>query len=396
MEITLVTDNEALKAICQQISHNNAVAVDTEFKRETTYFPKACLIQLAIDDLTVCVDPLSITNFEPLKAILYSPKITKIFHAARQDLEIFYLLFNEIPQPIFDTQIASALLGGAEQVGYATLVKKILNVELDKSLTRANWEKRPIPDKQLIYAANDVIYLLKIYQHQIQALETCGRREWLANAFDFLLDKNLYRPDPDSAWKRIKNTHRLPKEQRCIVFKLAQWRETTALKRNKPRTFIIKNQSILDIAHQQPITIKELHNIKELHPSFIRRDGETVLKLVQSAKSMHEDACPSSAINQPLSNDQLLMLSDLQILIQLKAKENNIDSSYLSTKKELEKLIRQEDSVLLHGWRYELAGRDAVKFINGKLILKTSNGAVKLSENQEGGINIPITDRFPY
>lgn len=378
MDITLVTTNEELNTLCQQASKSTVIAVDTEFKRETTYYPKACLIQLATENLTACIDPFGIDNFEPLKAILFSPHITKIFHAGRQDLEIFYFLFDKIPAPLFDTQVAAALLGFPEQVGYANLAKKMLNVELDKSLTRADWEKRPIPQKQIEYAANDVIYLLQIYHQQIQQLKTSDRLSWLEDDFHFLGNIELYKPNPDTAWKKIKNAHRLTNVQRCIVFKITQWRELVALERNRPRTFVIKNQSILDLAHQQPATLSELQDIRDIHPGLIRRDGDKLLTLIQAAKETPADTFPKAKKPTMLTNEQSLLLSSLQTIIQLNAKKHNIDSSYLCNKKELEKVILQEDSALLSGWKYELAGKDVVRFINGELKLVVENGVVRL------------------
>jgi len=382
VEIQLITNNEDLKAICQQASKSDVIAVDTEFKRETTYYPKACLIQIATKDLTACIDPFEISDFEPLKAILYSPDITKIFHAGRQDLEIFYFLFDKIPTPIFDTQIAATLLGFADQVGYGNLTKKMLNIELDKSLTRADWEKRPMSKKQIEYAANDVIYLLKIYHLQIQQLKETERLNWLKKDFDFLSNENLYKPSPNDAWKKIKNYNRMNKVQRCIVYKISQWREEVALKRNRPRTFIIKNQSIIDIANQKPTNLNELEEIRDIHPNLIKRDGQKLIELIEKASTMQESDCPHAKKPIILNSDQTLLLSSLQTVIQLNAKKHKIDSSYLCTKKELEKVIlHEEDAALLHGWRYELAGKDVVRFINGELTLKVLNGAVQLCEN---------------
>lgn len=382
MEITLVNTNEELKEICQQAAKSSIIAIDTEFKRETTYHPKACLIQLATEDLVTCIDPFGIDDFAPLKDILFDPKITKIFHAARQDLEIFHFLFNQLPSPIFDTQIAAALLGLAEQIGYANLAKQMLDVELDKSLTRADWEKRPIPRKQIEYAANDVIYLLKIYHKQIQLLRENHRIHWLDNDFQALLDTKLYVPSPDTAWKKIKNYHRLSLRQRAIAFTVTQWRETVALERDRPRTFIIKNQSILDLANQQPCTLSDLQDIRDIHPSLIRRDGETLLALINEAGNMTEADCPKTKTPTILSAEQSLLLSSLQTLIQIKAKQHHIDSSYLCTKKELEKVIRQDDdAALLKGWKYELAGKDVERFIRGEIKLEVKSGSVQLTEN---------------
>ena len=381
MDIQIVTDNESLKEVCKQASTSKVIAVDTEFKRETTYHPIACLIQIATENLVACIDPFEIDDFEPLKTILYSPDIIKIFHAGRQDLEIFYFLFDQIPSPIFDTQIAATLLGFADQVGYANLTKKMLDVDLDKSLTRADWEKRPIPQKQIEYAANDVIYLLKIYHLQIQQLEESGRLNWLEKDFDFLGDPALYKPSPEDAWKKIKNYNRMNKSQRCIAYSISKWREEAALKRNRPRTFVIKNQTIVDLANQKPANLTELKDIRDIHPSLIKRDGQKLLDLIHDASMMQETECPQAKKPIILSDEQSLLLSSLQTIIQINAKRHKVDSSYLCTKKELEKVVlRDKDAALLHGWRYELAGKDVSKFMDGKLRLEVVNGAIQLSE----------------
>jgi len=381
LDINLITTFEDLQMVCQKALNDKVIAIDTEFKRETTYFPKACLIQISSENVTACIDPLMIEDLAPLKEILFSPKIIKIFHAARQDLEIFYFLFDAIPKPIFDTQIAATLLGFADQVGYATLAKKMLHVELDKSLTRADWEKRPIPQKQLEYAANDVIYLLQIYQQQIEGLNNTGRLKWLEKDFDFLCSEELYKPAPDNAWKKIKNYNRMTHNQRCIVYKISQWRENIALQRNRPRTFIIKNQSIIDLANQQPRSLEELKDIRDIHPSIIKRDGKKILELIGTAGKMDTEECPQTKKPKILSEAQNLLLSSLQTVVQINARKHKIDSSYLCTRKELEKvLLNEEDASLLHGWRYELAGKDVLRFLKGELKLNVVNNKLQLSE----------------
>ncbi|MDH5257202.1 MAG: HRDC domain-containing protein, partial [Gammaproteobacteria bacterium] len=255
MTYTLITSTEQLESACHQLSQHQVIAVDTEFKRETTYFPIPCLFQLASTESTICIDPFQIDNLAPLGDLLSNKSIIKIFHAGRQDLEIFYYLFKQLPAPIFDTQIAAAILGFPSQVGYAKLVSDYMGIELDKSLTRADWEKRPLPEKQLEYAANDVIYLLQVYDKQIEALKDTGRLDWPDADCEALLDESLYRPDPLSAWTKMRNYNYFTSQERAVASAICQWREELAIERNRPRKFIFDNPVISELSTHQPVTL---------------------------------------------------------------------------------------------------------------------------------------------
>jgi len=365
LNYSLITTEQDLLDVCSKIILSDHVAVDTEFKRETTYFPIPCLIQLATPELTVCIDPQEITNLEPLKNILSSPEITKIFHASRQDLEIFYFMFNEIVSPVFDTQVAASILGHTDQIGYANLVKQVLNVELDKSQTRTDWSKRPFTPQQLAYAANDVIYLLQLYQIQMDELSTSNKKDWPNEEFFKLYNENLYKPDPENAWKKIKNYQHLPLEQKKIAYKLSIWREHEAVKRNRPRKFVLSNAAMLDIASKQPSSVDDLSTLNDLNNFVIQRYGNQLITLVNESKKLGASNIPQAKHYEILSIEEKKQIKQIQSLINDKADEAKVSNSIIANRKELEKIIRGDREVdVLKGWRYELAGKEILKLVD--------------------------------
>ena len=356
MTYELITSNEQLKAACLLLSQHKVIAVDTEFKRETTYFPIPCLYQLASSENTYCIDPFEIQDLEPLKQLFANEDILKVFHAGRQDLEIFYYLFEELPKPLFDTQVAAAILGFPAQVGYAKLVSDYIGVELDKSLTRADWEKRPLPEKQLEYAANDVIYLLQVYHKQIKALTETDRLHWPDADNEALLDESLYRADPTTAWTKMRNYNYFNPEERRIASTIAQWREEKAIKRNRPRKYIFDNPVISEISTHQPKSLEEMEALENV-PSYVtRKFGAELLQLVQDG--LNSDQKPDEHVFQRLTEEQGKLVKEMQKLIKQVSEKENIEATVICSKKEIEKLIQGNTSLpVLKGWRYDLIGK---------------------------------------
>ena len=232
--------------------------------RETTYYPKFCLLQIAASDHIACIDPLALKTLEPLRKLLFNPKITKVFHAGRQDLEIFYNIFESVPSPIFDTQIAAPLLGFGDQIGYASLVSELIGVHLDKAHSRTDWTVRPLSDEQLKYACDDVVYLAKIYRKILDRLVELGRLDWLQEDFKGQINPDLYNNRPDQAWQRIRGANRLNNTQLTVLQVVAEWRETIAQQKNRPRNWIFRDDFIIDLAKLQPECMDALTSIRGL------------------------------------------------------------------------------------------------------------------------------------
>jgi len=353
---TLITTSEQLKSACLQLSQHNVVAVDTEFKRETTYFPIPCLFQLASTETTICIDPFQIDDLNPLKELFDNKEIVKIFHAGRQDLEIFYYLFQQLPKNIFDTQIAAAILGFPAQVGYAKLVSDYLGVELDKSLTRADWEKRPLPEKQLVYAANDVIYLLQVYEKQITALNDAGRLDWPNADCEALLKESLYCPDPSNAWTKMRNYNYFTADERRIASAIAHWREELAIKGNRPRKFIFDNPVISELSTNQPTTFEALESLENIPPFVIRKFGAELIDIIQMA--IKSNIQPVERVFERLTDTQTKQVKEMQLLVKQVAEKEKIEATVICGKKEIEKIVHGEKKLpVFRGWRNDLIGK---------------------------------------
>ena len=367
MTYTLIATEQELATICQSISTEQYIAVDTEFKRETSYFPIPCLVQICTSSTTYCIDLLAIKELNALEMIFFNQHIVKVFHSGRQDLELFYCMFGRVPEPVFDTQIAAGLLGHDDQLGYANLVKQELQVELDKSQTRTDWEKRPFTKRQLDYAANDVIYLRKLYEKQVAQLQSLNRSTWCEEDCKQLTETSLYQPEVEDAWKKIKSFHRLTSSQQCIAYEIAKWRESEAIKRNKTRNYLLKNAALLELACKTPRSIDQLTNIADINKATIRRYGETLLEILSHTSSMSEKDCPTAKNYFRLTDEQFTLLEQLLNIVKEKSTAIAINSCIICSKKELEKIVRgKRDSNLFSGWRYQLAGKEIETILQTK------------------------------
>ncbi|MFW2134544.1 ribonuclease D, partial [Ectothiorhodospira haloalkaliphila] len=251
--VPFIDQPEALKAFCERLKGVDWFALDTEFIREKTYYPQLCLIQVATPEEVACIDPLNLEDLSPLTHLLFDPNITKVLHAASQDLEIFFHQQGRVPGPIFDTQVAASLLGHGDQVGYGKLIQLVLGVELEKGQSRTDWAQRPLETIQLRYAADDVHYLARAYPLMRQALEDNGRLAWLEDDFQRMQDPRTYQPDPETIWRRLKGINTLRGEQALAVARnLARWREQEAMRLDRPRRWLLQDEVILDLARRKP------------------------------------------------------------------------------------------------------------------------------------------------
>ena len=375
MDIVYIDTNEALALYCDTIRQNKVVCIDTEFHRETTYYPELALIQISDGTSTCCIDPLGITNFTPFTSLLSNTNVTKVLHASGQDLEIFNQLFNTLPSPMFDTQIAAGLLGYGDQIGYAALMKKELNITIDKSQTRTDWLKRPLNKDQLLYAASDVYYLAKAYPKMIAQLKSLNRLDWLQGDFSALCMPAKYVVDTNNIWKKVKGNQRLHGVQLAILQALAAWREEVAQKRNRPRRRIVPDDALIDIARLKPDSVEKIKHLRSLNRTRLGPDdAERLLQRMNNALRMSQENWPKHVKRHKLNMREEALVDALTALLKLKAEEHRITPLNLASRRDLESLLQGETDVpLMHGWRYTHAGQVIEQFLGGKSFLQVSN-----------------------
>lgn len=381
MQEQFVDTPEGLLALCEQIRGSEWLAIDTEFIREKTYYPRLCLIQVCNGEVAACIDPLKLADLGPLLEILYDGSILKVLHAARQDLEIFLHDHHRLPMPVFDTQPAAALLGQGDQIGYANLVKQLLNIELPKDQTRTDWSQRPLDAQQQRYALDDVIYLGQLYLHMRGHLFDRERLQWLAADFATLTDPHTYFPDPESMWNRVKGRQLLRGRQLPVLQQIAAWRESQARERDLPRKWILKDEVMIELSRRMPRDTAGLSKIRGLEPGQIRREGETLIGLITHATEMPREQWPSDKGRPaPLSAQQEAMVDMLNATLRLIADEHQLSPMAIATRKELEKFVRGEpDCILFEGWRHSLAGESLGAVMRGEQQLQLRNGSLQLT-----------------
>lgn len=383
--ITIAT-TEALAAFCERAAEAPYVTVDTEFLRERTYYSKLCLVQLAIpgdaEEDAVLVDPLvKGISLDPLYALMADERVIKVFHAARQDIEIFWIDGKVIPTPLFDTQVAAMVAGFGEQVGYETLVRKIAKAQLDKSSRFTDWSRRPLTDAQQIYALADVTHLRVIYEHLSSELERSGRRPWVEEELAILTDPATYVIDPEDAWKRVK-TRTSSSRFLAIVKELARFRETFAQERNIPRNRVIKDDALLELASTKPKSLKDLGRSRLLLREARKGEiAEGLLGAVEAGLNMPPEKQPKA----DRSRDKLQVnpaLSDLlRVLLKARSEQLGVAQKLIATSAELDEISAGVyDGAILKGWRREAFGEDALRLCRGELGLKANGSNVEVFE----------------
>jgi ribonuclease D len=361
-EAKLVQDPSELETALFRLRGADRLALDTEFMRERTYHPQLCLVQLATESDCVLVDPLAGLDLAPLYDLLLERSRLKILHAARQDLEVLLLAGGQVPGPLFDTQIAAALLGFPAQVGYADLVARQLGTSIDKGQTRTDWSRRPLTPAQLAYAADDVRHLLTLHTELQAALAARGREQWAREESASLEDPRLYRTDPAAAWKRLKGLNRLTAAEQSAARALAQWRERRALESNKPRGWILADEAIYALATRAPATVAALEGIESVPAGVARKRGEELVALIAEARA-HPVQDATEPPRKPTAAEQALA-SALMQAVRDRATALGIGPEVLATRRDVEAIafgsMRIEQSPLLHGWRGSVLG-DALR-----------------------------------
>ena len=281
---TFIENDESLLILCEQLSDSAWLAVDTEFERVSTYYPELCLVQISNGTVHAVIDPIVINDLTPLYDLLYKESITKVLHSAHQDLELFFNIKGSVFTPLFDTQLAAPLFDYAQGIGYGNLVKEVLDIELDKGHARTNWKKRPLTKEQLRYAADDAIYLGKVYEVFLEKIKDVENLHDFNGQIERLLKPETYQPDPSNMWKKIFSAKRMKGRQLEIVKELAAWREITARERNRPRKWILDNHAIIEMAKLLPETKSDFLQIEKVSEKMVNRHGDALLKIIHDEK----------------------------------------------------------------------------------------------------------------
>ena len=382
--MTPITSNGELERFCTELAQRPFIAVDTEFMRETTYWPRLCLIQAAGPDIAAVIDPMAEgLDLKPFLDLMADAKIQKVFHAGRQDVEIFYNL-GVIPHPLFDTQIAAMAAGFGEQIAYDALVRQFLRIDIDKSSRFTDWSRRPLSQTQLDYAAGDVVHLAELYPMLRERLEREGRLAWVEEEMAGLVDPSNYDMSPENAWRRLKPRRHAPKY--IAVFKaVAAWRERTAQTRDQPRGRIIKDEAIDEIATQAPTDMDALSRLRAAPKGFSgSRFAPELLATIKEALASPEAHAPhvEKPRSQPPPQGASAVVELLKVLLKARAEEAGVASKLIATVADLEKIAADDDcdSPALHGWRRDAFGADALKIKRGELALVLDGGKVRVVE----------------
>ncbi len=371
----LINTDEDLCAFCEILKKQSFITVDSEFIREHSYYPLLCLLQVGYDGDAAIIDPLAKVDLSPFFDILQNPDIVKVFHSGRQDIEIFYNLTGKVPQNVFDTQIAAEVCGFAEHIGYGNLVRAITGCDIDKSCRLTDWSKRPLEEDQLEYALGDVTYLVDCYKYLQRYLQEHQRLDWIKEETATLCGEDLYECNPDECWMRIRHTSHSPQYLAALKY-LAAWREKRAQKYNIPRSAIMKDEMLLNIASAHPKTVDELIAVRNMRSDIAKgRMGEEIIKALNEAAQnpMPTDICKKDRKDAKVSvpNHEQSLMEILKVLLKIKSGECGVSARLIADDEDLRYIILNlpEKTLTMQGWRYEVFGQYAEQLRKGKLAM---------------------------
>ena len=380
-----ITTSEELAAVCTRMRKHRYVTVDTECLRETTYYPLLCVAQMATADEAVVIDALAPgIDLTPFFDLLVDENVVKVFHAARQDIEIVWNMAGKIPHPIFDTQVAAMVLGYGDSISYDQLVQRITGDQLDKSHRFTDWTRRPLSDAQLVYAVSDVTHLRDVYLKLDEDLHKRGRANWVSAEMEVLTSPDTYRADPERAWERLKSRVRKPKEIGVLI-EVAAWRECEAQTRDVPRSRVLKDEVLGDIAVQAPTSIERLSHLRSLPKGFERsRWGEQIVDAVKRGVERDPKSLPRMERFRPAPNGGATV-ELLKVLLRMTAERNAVAAKVIATVDDLERIAADDeaDVAALKGWRRELFGEKALALKHGRLALAVERGKVVAVDKAE-------------
>lgn len=369
-------DNQAdLNSFVKRALKSPILAIDTEFLREKTYFPKLCLLQMQTTEETAIVDPFCIDDLRAINPLLESDGVLKLFHAGTQDLEILYAECGVVPHPIFDTQVAATLLGHTQQIGYGALVSSTLGVNLKKSDSYTDWSRRPLSQSQLEYAADDVIFLPRVYEKMAQQLEKLGRSKWLEPDFRAMEDPERYIVHPETRFRRLKRVNQLKPRQLSAARELAAWRECRAMKLNIPRKWIMSDEQIVEACRREAQTIDDLFMVRGISDKVSTRVAREMVEALRSGLRKPSTEWP--IMDYPGKNEANVdvAVDMMSALVRQRARENNIAPHTLASNSDLAEVARgHKDVDVLKGWRREIVGNDLLSLLDGKIKLGLNKG----------------------
>lgn len=381
----VITTTDELTEFSAELQKRPYVAVDTEFMREKTYWPILCLIQAAADGEEAIIDPLADgIDLSPFLNVLMDKNIIKIFHAARQDLEIFYKLIGAVPAPLFDTQIAAMACGFGDQIGYEPLMRGLLNAKIDKGSRFTDWSRRPLTDAQLTYALSDVTHLRDAYPLIVDKLEAQSRAHWVEAELQALYDPDLYFVKPENAWRRLKLKSVRPRELGPAV-KLAEWREREAQTKDLPRSRLIKDEAIFELARLQPDSTKALSRARSIPNGFERSNaGAAILEAIKQGIAIERENLPKIA-TADRNKAPADVVELLKVLLKRQCEVYDVAPKLIASSADLDEIATNDEADVqaLKGWRREVFGEAALKLKSGELALRLKNGAVELIESKD-------------
>lgn len=380
----MIETTAALEEACLKLAQSDFITIDTEFLRETTFWPELCLIQMASPDLEVIVDPLAKgLDLAPFFALMANTSVIKVFHAARQDIEIIFHLGKLIPHPIFDTQVAAMVCGFGDSVSYDQLVQKVKNVHIDKTSRFTDWSRRPLSEKQLDYALADVTHLRDVYLKLKEELDREGRAAWLTEEMAILESRETYDLHPDDAWQRLKMRLRKPQELAVMQY-VAAWREREARNRNVPRSRVLKDDAIYEIAQQQPKDTEGLARLRTIPKGWERSAaGAAIVEQVNAALALPKADMPHVQRHSHAPEGAQAAVELLKVLLRLTSEKHGVASKVIANTEDLEKIAAEGENAevqAMHGWRRELFGDVALKLISGGVGLRFVDKRVEAVE----------------
>ncbi len=378
---SLITDTETLAALCGRLRTEPFVTVDTEFMRERTYYPELCVVQLGGEHENAVIDTMADgLDLQPLAALMRDEAVLKVFHAARQDIEIFLELFGAVPKPLFDTQVAAMVAGFGDQVGYDALVSALTGGQIDKAHRFSDWSARPLSPAQVTYAAADVTHLHTAYQRLRERLERDGRSEWVFEEMEVLTRPETYRADPETMWERLR-PRTGNRRMLGVLRAVAAWREREAQRVNIPRQRLLRDESLLEVAATAPATAEALARCRGITRGFAEgRSGVGLLAAIAAAASLPEDALPDAPRGREGPRPSPALVSLLKVLLAAKCEEHDVAPKLVASSDDIDRLSVEDhpDVPALSGWRRRVFGEDALSLKGGKVALGVAGKKVKL------------------